>query len=93
MGWNRILDAVSTMIKRGHRVVMTSRDYIYNQARRDLKRTSFPLFDESQVVIDVKKLSLSEKEQILYNHLKLGDQDRTVLGKLKPDVLRGGWPR
>ncbi|WP_024690617.1 hypothetical protein [Pseudomonas tremae] len=84
MGWNRILDAVSSMIKRGHRVVMTSRDYIYNQARRDLKRTSFPLFDESQVVIDVKKLSLSEKEQILYNHLKLGDQDRTVLAKLKP---------
>lgn len=84
MGWNRILDAVSTMIKRGHRVVMTSRDYIYNQARRDLKRTSFPLFDESQVVIDVKKLSLSEKEQILYNHLKLGDQTKTVLGKLKP---------
>lgn len=84
MGWNRILDAVSTMIKRGHRVVMTSRDYIYNQARRDLKRTSFPLFDESQVVIDVKKLSLSEKEQILYNHLKLGDQNKAVLGKLKP---------
>jgi len=84
MGWNRILDAVSTMIKRGHRVVMTSRDYIYNQARRELKRTSFPLFDESQVVIDVKKLSLGEKEQILYNHLKLGDQDQTVLRKLKP---------
>ncbi len=84
MGWNRILDAVSTMIRRGHRVVMTSRDYIYNQARRELKRTSFPLFDESQVVIDVKKLSLSEKEQILYNHLKLGDQDQTVLRKLKP---------
>ena len=84
MGWNRILDTVSTMIKRGHRVVMTSRDYIYNQARRELKRTSFPLFDESQVVIDVKKLSLSEKEQILYNHLKLGDQDQAVLRKLKP---------
>lgn len=83
-GWNRILDAVSSMIKRGHRVVMTSRDYIYNQARRDLKRTSFPLFEESQVVIDVKQLSLSEKEQILYNHLKLGDQEKTVLARLKP---------
>lgn len=84
MGWNRTLDGLKAMIKLGHRVVMTSRDYIYNQARRELKKTSFPLFDESQVVIDVRELSLREKEQILYNHLKLGNQGSYVLCKLKP---------
>lgn len=84
MGWNRTLDSLRAMIKLGHRVVMTSRDYIYNHARRELKKTSFPLFDESRVVIDVRELSLREKEQILYNHLKLGDQGSHVLGKLKP---------
>lgn len=40
----------------GARIVMTSRDYIYNRARQDLKETAFPLLKESQVVIDVHRL-------------------------------------
>lgn len=83
MGWNRTLDSVSAMIRRGHRIVMTSRDYIYNNARRDLKRSTFPLFEESQVVIDVKQLTSEERQQILYNHVKLGDQPMYVRAALK----------
>lgn len=83
MGWNRTLDSVSAMIRRGHRIVMTSRDYIYNHARRDLKRSSFPMFEESQVVIDVKKLTPEERQQILYNHVKLGDQPKSFRSNLK----------
>ncbi|SDS17332.1 hypothetical protein SAMN05216198_1355 [Halopseudomonas litoralis] len=89
MGWNRTLDSVSAMIRRGHRIVMTSRDYIYNHAKRDLKRSTFPLFDESHVVIDVKQLTSEERQQILYNHVKLGDQPKHVRARLKrflPDV-------
>jgi len=84
MRWNRTLDVLAAMIKRGHKVVMTSRDYIYNQARRELKKTAFPLLEESKVVIDVKKLTAQEKEQILYNHLKLGSQTKHFLSRLKP---------
>lgn len=83
MEWNRILPALSTMIRRGHRVVLTSRDYIYNSARRDLKRTAFPLIEESQVVIDVKELSSREKSEILYNHVKLGNQPQRIRTALK----------
>ncbi|WP_460096218.1 nSTAND3 domain-containing NTPase [Pseudomonas sp. S3_C01] len=83
MEWNRILPALSTMIRAGHRVVLTSRDYIYNSARRDLKRTAFPLIEESQVVIDVKDLTPREKSEILYNHVKLGNQPRRVRTALK----------
>lgn len=83
LGWNRTLDSVSTMIRRGHRIVLTSRDYIYNNARRDLKRSSFPLFEESQVVIDVKQLTSDERQQILYNHVKLGDQPASFRTRLK----------
>lgn len=89
LGWNRTLDSVSAMIRRGHRIVITSRDYIYNHARRDLKRSTFPLFEESQVVIDVKQLTSEERQQILYNHVKLGDQPKYVRAALKrflPDV-------
>lgn len=50
--WNHILPQVRTMLRQGAGIVMTSRDYIYSRARRDLKEGAFPLFNESQVVID-----------------------------------------
>jgi hypothetical protein len=68
-GWNHSLTQVRAMLKQGAKIVMTSRDYIYNRARQDLKESAFPLLSESQVVIDVHELSSVEREQILYNHL------------------------
>lgn len=82
--WNHVLPTVPAMIRKGAKFVMTSRDYIYNRARKDLKVGAFPLLSESQVVIDVRDLSANEKRQILYNHLKLGRQSRTFISKLKP---------
>ena len=73
-GWNHSLAQIRTMLRRGVKIVMTSRDYIYNRARNDLKESAFPLLSESQVVIDVHDLTNLEKQQILYNHLKLGKQ-------------------
>ena len=72
------------MIRSGAKVVMTSRDYIYNRARRDLKESAFPLLNESQVVIDVQGLSDEEKKQILYNHIKLGTQPYSFRKRIKP---------
>lgn len=83
-GWNHILPQMKTLLRQGCRVVMTSRDYIYNRARHNLKVGAFPLFRESQVVIDVHDLSSDERRQILYNHLKLGTQPRDFRTKLKP---------
>lgn len=60
--WNHILPQVRTMLRQGAKIVMTSRDYIYKRARRDLKESAFPLFKESQVVIDVHDLSIQEKQ-------------------------------
>lgn len=58
MEWNRILPALSTMIRAGHRVVLTSRDYIYNSARRDLKRTAFPWIEEKGRSVFVQRLDV-----------------------------------
>ena len=82
-GWNHILPQIRTMLKRGARIVMTSRDYIYKRARKDLKEGAFPLLQESQVVIDVHDLTADEKRQILYNHLKLGRQPTDFLRNVK----------
>lgn len=84
MGWNHILPQMKTSLRKGCRVVMTSRDYIYNRARQDLKEGAFPLFNESQVVIDVHDLTPEERRQILYNHLKLGTQPREFRSAVKP---------
>lgn len=83
-GWNRVMPQLQAMLRKGARIVMTSRDYIYNRARRDLKESAFPLLKESQVVIDVHSLTPNEKRQILYNHLKLGKQSRSFRSEIKP---------
>jgi energy-coupling factor transporter ATP-binding protein EcfA2 len=82
-GWNHSLVQIRAMLHRGVKIVMTSRDYIYNRARNDLKESAFPLLSESQVVIDVHELSNLEKQQILYNHLKLGQQPVVFRSKIK----------
>lgn len=85
-GWNHILSEMKTILRKGNRVVMTSRDYIYNRARQDLKESAFPLFLESQVVIDVHELTTDERQQILYNHLKLGAQPKPFRADVKPHL-------
>jgi hypothetical protein len=82
--WNHILPQIRPMLRNGAKIVMTSRDYIYNRARKDLKVSAFPLLKESQVVIDVQDLSTAEKRQILYNHLKLGKQPLSFRTEIKP---------
>jgi hypothetical protein len=83
-GWNRAFPQIKTALNGGARIVMTSRDYIYNRARNDLKQDAFPLFKEAQVVINVQDLNPEEKRQILYNHLKLGAQPPEFKTKIKP---------
>lgn len=85
-GWNHSLMHVKTMLRCGAKIVMTSRDYIYNRARHDLKESTFPLIRESQVVIDVHDLSVFERQQILYNHLKLGKQPAAFRSSIKPHL-------
>ncbi|SDJ46993.1 hypothetical protein SAMN04487926_15310 [Paraburkholderia steynii] len=83
-GWNHVIPDVKTMLRRGAKIVMTSRDYIYNRARQDLKEGAFPLFNEAMVVIDVHGLTEDERRQILYNHLKLGTQSQDFRSSIKP---------
>lgn len=82
--WNQVFSHMQAAIHRGAFVLMTSRDYIYTEARKRLKQNAFPLLNESQVVIKVEELSIDEKAQILYNHLKLGTQPKKFRSDIKP---------
>lgn len=86
LGWNHVLPQIKAMLRRGAKIVMTSRDYIYNRARQELKEGAFPLFNESKVVIDVHALTTEERRQILYNHMKLGTQLQDFRTQIKPHL-------
>ncbi len=82
--WNHALPMMHSMLNNKTKIVMTSRDYIYNRARKELKQSAFPRLHESQVVIDIQALSHEEKQRILYNHIKMGSQSRHFRAKIKP---------
>lgn len=82
--WNSRLKMMHAAVKSGARVLMTSRTYIWNSAKFDLKLGEFPLLSNSQVIIDVQGLTDLERAQILYNHIRLGEQPISLKRKLKP---------
>ena len=87
-GWSRRMDQVMTAVNQGARIVLTSRDYIYRDARPYLKEYAYPRLRENKVVVDVTNLTETEKRQILYNHLRAGDQPRRVLESWRPYLRR-----
>jgi hypothetical protein len=82
--WNQIFPLMQGAMKRGTRFLVTSRDYIWQAAKRDLKLQALPVLSKSQVVINVHELTVEEKARILYNHLKLGDQSEEFRRHIKP---------
>ena len=84
--WNHRLPLLKTAIGKGARslAVFTSRDYIFRAAMNDLKTSSFELFQDSRVTIQVELLTKFERQQILYNHLKCGKQSLEFRGTVKP---------
>ena len=84
IAWNGVFPHMQAAIRRGAKVVFTSRDYIFRSAQNFLKDSAFPLLRDSQVVIQVEQLSEGERNQILYNHLKLGRQPKKFRTGVKP---------
>jgi hypothetical protein len=82
--WSRDLPQIMSAVSLGARVVLTSRTYIYREARPLLKEYSYPLLHEQQVVVDVADIAMSERRQIVYNHLAAGDQPMEVRSRMKP---------
>lgn len=85
--WNHRFSKLKTAIHKGARVVFTSRDYIFNAAKKNLKISTFDLLNDSRVVIEVEKLSIAERQMILYNHLKCGQQPKKFRKLVKPFLV------
>jgi len=85
--WNAELGTLKAAIEGGARVVFTSRNYIWEAAKSHLKMSAFPLFKESQVVVDVHDLSEEERAQMLYNHIRRV-QPQKMRQRLKPFLVK-----
>ncbi len=86
--WSRSLPHVMAAIGQGARIVLTSRSYIYEEARLLLKEYAYPRLREQQVTVDVEDISPDERRQILYNHMVYGDQPVEVRRQMKPFLDR-----
>lgn len=83
-GWNRLFPHIQAAIKKGSRVLFTSRDYIYRAAKDHLKESALPIMKGSQIVINVQDITEQERKQILYNHIKKGTQHKKFKSEIKP---------
>jgi hypothetical protein len=86
--WNAELPRLRAAVRDGARVVFTTRNYIWERARKQLKLGAFALLEESEIVVDVQALTQPERARILYNHVRTGGQPLEVRRKLKPHLGR-----
>ena len=82
--WARSMQHVLAAIGKGARIVLTSRSYIYQDARLLLKEYEYRRLREQQIVVDVEDLTVDERRQMLYNHIAMGDQPAEVKTEIKP---------
>ena len=74
--WNLYLPHLLAAISNGHRIIFTSRDYIYRSTSQYLKASFIAKLGGGDAIVNVGDLTDSEKQLILYNHLKLGKQPK-----------------
>jgi hypothetical protein len=86
--WNQVFVKMRAATRGGTRIVITSRDYIWNAARRRLKLQAWPELESGEVVVDVEDITTAERERILYNHMRLGRQPTEFKREIKP-LLEG----
>lgn len=82
--WISAIPKVKAAIDSGNRFILTSRNHIWNAARVKLGTRNHPLFEDGRAVVDVGSLSPEEREQIVYNHVKAGNQAQPWKRRVKP---------
>lgn len=78
-GWINAMPKVKTAIEHGNRFILTSRSHIWLGAKPKLGTRNLPVLSDGRAVVDLGTLSPEEREQIIYNHIKAGNQ--TILWK------------
>lgn len=84
--WISIMNKVKAAIAAGNRFVLTSRTHVWAAAKLKLGMRNHPKFANETAVVAVGSLSPEERAQILYNHLKAGNQKAAWKQQIKPHL-------
>jgi hypothetical protein len=74
-GWISAIPKVRVALDHGNRFILTSRSHIWFAAKPRLGTRNLPSLVDGRAVVDLGTLSTEEREQIIYNHIKGGNQD------------------
>ena len=81
--WIEFMPKLKTALDHGCHFILTSRTHIWNEAAPRLGSRNHPLLASGTAVVNVGALTKSEREQILYNHLKAGNQPSAWKARIK----------
>jgi len=81
--WIEFMPKLKTALDHGCHFILTSRTHIWNDAAPRLGSRNHPLLAAETAVVNVGDLTQSEREQILYNHLKAGNQPSAWKARIK----------
>jgi hypothetical protein len=90
--WIAIMNKLKAAISAGNRFVLTSRSHIWSAAKNKLATRNHPKLANGNAIVDVGALSPEERSQVLYNHIKAGNQSAEWKLRVKPhlaEVARG----
>jgi hypothetical protein len=74
--WISAMPLVKAALEDGNRFILTSRTHVWNGALPRLGTRNHPLFANRRAVVDVGALSPEERQEIVYNHMKAGQQPK-----------------
>ncbi|MGE8065635.1 restriction endonuclease [Pseudomonas sp. NPDC089569] len=84
--WIEFLPKMKTALEQGCYFILTSRTHIWNEAKLRLGTRNHQLLASGKATVQVGQLLASEREQILYNHIKAGVQPHDWKSRVKPHL-------
>jgi energy-coupling factor transporter ATP-binding protein EcfA2 len=86
--WIEFMPKLKTALDHGCHFILTSRTHIWNDAKPRIGSRNHPFLANDTAVVNVGELAHSEREQILYNHLKAGTQSPSWKAKIRDHLPR-----
>lgn len=87
--WIEFLPKMRAAMELGCHFILTSRTHIWNEAKQKLGSRNHHLLANGKCVVNVGGLSPEERQQILYNHVKAGNQShqwKTLIKQYLPTL-------
>ncbi|WP_189440028.1 hypothetical protein [Rhodanobacter panaciterrae] len=84
--WIEFMPKMKAAIEQGNHFILTSRTHIWNEAKHKLGTRNHPLLANGKSIVNVGQLSPEERQQILYNHVKAGQQPENWKTLIKPHL-------